>query len=746
MATIAGIFTDPFGVPMAGVFLHLASKKNTSVTFIETDATAVTADDGSYSMPVLPGVYAVSAKIKNAPEFLGMIQVYSDSPDATLNQYLANFNPDDVTPEVLREMQLLLVEAEIAAKSAWLAAEKAKQYALIPRGEFNPATAYQKNDLVEFNGSEYLATDDITGIAPPEAPWQLFTSRGEQGVKGDTGEQGPQGEIGPKGDTGEQGPQGEVGAKGDTGEQGPRGEIGPKGDTGEQGPQGEVGLKGDTGEQGPQGEVGPKGDTGEQGPQGDDGESFIWQGEFNYSTIYQKNDVVSYKGSSYIAAYSASGWNPDDPVQSQWDLLAQKGDTGEQGPQGETGPKGDTGEQGQQGEVGPKGNTGEQGPQGEVGPKGDTGEQGPQGDDGESAYQIWLDAGNTGTEEDFLASLQGPQGEAGPKGDTGEQGPQGEVGPKGDTGEPGGPASVDGVVADEDANINYNLELDVSGYNFTPEINGELSMIVNMNATASMYCYLTNFVDLTKNTNPNAMLKVVISNPNLISSYLYFKNGGNYWTTDGEYTTTDTSIHTNHPLTIVEVRIIRSDTAPGVLIQQVYPLDAYSDANPPPVTIPGSNEPGCYATCSFYLPSDATTLDFGENIAGSSLKYAGITSDSSGYDIGLSYNNNLTGTWQCRGYLSTAIQYGTSLALMVRLDGTSQMKSAEMQIAASESQRIRNCYYSREDNSQIDCEVLVEGRWHPFTASVDDTTPWGQRIYAEAIAGNYGSISAYHEG
>jgi hypothetical protein len=32
---------------------------------------------------------------------------------------------------------------------------------------------------------------------------------------------------------------------------------------------------------------------------------------------------------------------------------------------------------------------------------------------GESAFQIWLDAGNTGTMEDFLASLKGEPGEPG---------------------------------------------------------------------------------------------------------------------------------------------------------------------------------------------------------------------------------------------------------------------------------------------------------------------------------------------
>ena len=59
---------------------------------------------------------------------------------------------------------------------------------------------------------------------------------------------------------------------------------------------------------------------------------------------------------------------------------------------------------------GPKGDTGQQGPQGEQGPMGEIefGELTPeqikqiQGPQGESTYQIWLEQGHTGTEEDFL--------------------------------------------------------------------------------------------------------------------------------------------------------------------------------------------------------------------------------------------------------------------------------------------------------------------------------------------------------
>ena len=38
---------------------------------------------------------------------------------------------------------------------------------------------------------------------------------------------------------------------------------------------------------------------------------------------------------------------------------------------------------------------------------------GTDGEDGDSAYQIWLDAGNTGDVDDFLDSLVGPKGEDG---------------------------------------------------------------------------------------------------------------------------------------------------------------------------------------------------------------------------------------------------------------------------------------------------------------------------------------------
>jgi hypothetical protein len=87
---------------------------------------------------------------------------------------------------------------------------------------------------------------------------------------------------------------------------------------------------------------------------------------------------------------------------------------------------------------------GPQGPIGLTGAKGPQGAQGPTGNNGQSAYQIWLSLGNTGTEADFINSLVGPQGAHGIQGNTGAQGPQGPIGLTGATG-PQGPQGEQGI-------------------------------------------------------------------------------------------------------------------------------------------------------------------------------------------------------------------------------------------------------------------------------------------------------------
>ena len=164
---------------------------------------------------------------------------------------------------------------------------------------------------------------------------------------------------------------------------GPEGPQGPKGDKGDQGAQGPKGDKGDTGDQGPQGIQGPVGATGPAGPTGPAGAD---------STV-------------------------PGPAGPQGETGPQ-GLQGIQGIQGETGPTGPQGATGQQGPKGDKGETGDQGPQGATGGDGPQGIAGNDGADGDSAYDIWLSLGNTGTQQDFIDSLTGPAGEDGSAGNT----------------------------------------------------------------------------------------------------------------------------------------------------------------------------------------------------------------------------------------------------------------------------------------------------------------------------------------
>lgn len=69
------------------------------------------------------------------------------------------------------------------------------------------------------------------------------------------------------------------------------------------------------------------------------------------------------------------------------------------------------------------------------------------GEAGKSAYDIAVEHGFVGTEEEWLESLRGPQGE---KGEQGEQGPQGEKGEQGEQGEAGTPGTTPTITINED--------------------------------------------------------------------------------------------------------------------------------------------------------------------------------------------------------------------------------------------------------------------------------------------------------
>ncbi|WP_414167124.1 hypothetical protein ACMATS_05820 [Streptoverticillium reticulum] len=161
--------------------------------------------------------------------------------------------------------------------------------------------------------------------------------------------------------------------------------------------------------------------------------------------------------SAYQIAIDKGEWTPDpqDPDDEKKWVASLKGKQGDPGTPGAPGKDGDPGAPGKDGAAGKsafeqwkeetgkpdatweefqKDITGAPGPKGTDGKDGDPGTPGKDGAPGTSAYQEWLDAGNTGSEEDFLKSLVGPQGKPGDPGTPGKDGDNGKPGDPGPAG------------------------------------------------------------------------------------------------------------------------------------------------------------------------------------------------------------------------------------------------------------------------------------------------------------------------
>ena len=115
-------------------------------------------------------------------------------------------------------------------------------------------------------------------------------------------------------------------------------------------------------------------------------------------------------------------------------LKGKDGKDGANGVDGKDGVNGVDGKDGTNGKDGLNGKDGADGKDGANGADGKDGANGQDGVDGKSAYQIWLDNGNTGTETDFLNWLKGKDGTNGANGKDGTNGQDGKDGLNGKDG------------------------------------------------------------------------------------------------------------------------------------------------------------------------------------------------------------------------------------------------------------------------------------------------------------------------
>lgn len=321
----------------------------------------------------------------------------------------------------------------IGTESDWLASLQGEQ------GE-DGKSAYEVAVEEGFIGTEEQWLDSLVGPQGPQGPSGGIDGKSAYEIAVDNGFVGTEEEwldslIGPAGAAGSDGADGKSAYQIalDEGFIGTEQEwldslVGPAGADGQDGTDGTNGVDGDDGKSAYQiavdeGFVGDevawlaslKGDKGDQGDAGSDG----------------ANGVDGADGKS---AYQVAVDNGFIGTEGEWldSLIGPAGSDGSDGTNGSDGADGKSAYEiaVDEGFIGDetawlaslKGDKGDKGDVGDEGPAGADGTNGSDGADGESAYEIAVDNGFVGTEEQWLESLVGPQGEKGDKGDKGDDG------------------------------------------------------------------------------------------------------------------------------------------------------------------------------------------------------------------------------------------------------------------------------------------------------------------------------------
>ncbi|EJR6806050.1 prophage tail fiber N-terminal domain-containing protein [Salmonella enterica] len=125
MPIISGVLKDGAGQPIAGCTIQLKATNTTSVV-IRTTTARVGVTAGVYRIEAQPARYEVTLAVEDyPPQKVGVIDVYADSPDGTLNDFLTATKVEYLTPDVMNQFKLLAQQAREAAEAANTASQVA---------------------------------------------------------------------------------------------------------------------------------------------------------------------------------------------------------------------------------------------------------------------------------------------------------------------------------------------------------------------------------------------------------------------------------------------------------------------------------------------------------------------------------------------------------------------------------------------------------------------------------------------
>lgn len=118
MPIISGTLKDGAGQPIAGCTIQLKAL-NTTSAIIRTTTARVGVTAGVYRIEAQPARYEVTLAVEDyPPQKVGAIDIYADSPDGTLNDFLTATKAEYLTPDVMNQFKLLAQQSREAAEAA----------------------------------------------------------------------------------------------------------------------------------------------------------------------------------------------------------------------------------------------------------------------------------------------------------------------------------------------------------------------------------------------------------------------------------------------------------------------------------------------------------------------------------------------------------------------------------------------------------------------------------------------------
>lgn len=189
MATrLYGILTDGLNKPIVNATVALLAKGNTITVLNGSEAVFRTDGEGAYNVTVQAGHYKVIIGPQGLePYKAGEIVIYSDSPEGSLNGYLINWAPEELTPDVIKQVQQLVANSEEYALQAGRSAAAANADATDARNSKASAAQSASDALVYKNDAK--ASEDAAKQAQAGAAGSANTASQAvttiQGLKSD---------------------------------------------------------------------------------------------------------------------------------------------------------------------------------------------------------------------------------------------------------------------------------------------------------------------------------------------------------------------------------------------------------------------------------------------------------------------------------------------------------------------------------------------------------------------------------